>query len=135
MLPELLDQECAQRSVAKRPAFKPVGRKRCALALENRGGGRDQVVDRRVIGIVMPAAEIVFGKPGPFWRGWRQSGGEERREIERHTFTRSARPGTAPRVRDASLEINALSKSGIARSSRNIRLLPLQLRGQIMTVG
>ena len=62
---ELADQELPQRTVAERPAREAVGRKRRAFAREHRGRGRNETVDRNVVGIVVAAGEIVFGKPGP----------------------------------------------------------------------
>ena len=66
---ELLGQELAQRTVAERPAFEPVGRERRALALEHGGGGRDQAIDRKVLGIVVAADEVVSGKARPLAAG------------------------------------------------------------------
>src|SRR5713101_1534850 len=80
---ELLHQECAQGMVAERPAFEPIGRERRALALENGRGGRGEPIHWNLVGIVMPAAEIVFGKAGPFCRRRRQSGSQQGCEIER----------------------------------------------------
>src|SRR5262252_9787254 len=62
---ELVRQELPQRTVAERPALEAVGRKRRAFALEHRGRGRNETIDRNVVGIVVAAGKIVFGKPGP----------------------------------------------------------------------
>src|SRR5262249_45385620 len=49
---ELVGQESPQRTVAERPAIEAVGRKRRAFALEHGGGGRNETIDRHLIGIV-----------------------------------------------------------------------------------
>jgi len=62
---ELVCQELPQRTVAERPAREAVGRKRRAFAREHRGRGGNETIDRNVVGIVVAAGEIVFGKSRP----------------------------------------------------------------------
>jgi hypothetical protein len=54
-----------------------------ALAGEHIVGRFDQRVERQLVGIVVSADEIVFGKAAPFRRRRRQAGGEEWTEVER----------------------------------------------------
>jgi hypothetical protein len=72
-----------QRPVAERPARQPVGGERATLAPEHRRGRRNETIERQLLGIVVAADEIVFGKSGPFGRRRRQARPQQWREIER----------------------------------------------------
>ena len=63
---ELLRQEFAQPPVAERAAVQAIGRERRAFARQHVVRGFDQSLDRNMIGIVVAADEIVFGKAVPF---------------------------------------------------------------------
>src|SRR5262249_57198032 len=80
--PELFDQELAQSPVAERAAFEPVSREHLALALEHRGSGCDQLVDRNLLRIIVAADEIVLGKPSPLDRRCWQAGCQKGSEVE-----------------------------------------------------
>ena len=78
-------------------------------------------LDRDVVGIVVAAGEIVFGKPGPLGRRRRQGGCQQRREVERsrgHTvsFFNSTRRERASRHAVASAGAGEASSSFIAAS-------------------
>jgi hypothetical protein len=65
---ELGDQELAQRPIAERAAFEAIGRKRPALAGEHCRRRGNQVIYRHMLGVVVPADEIVFRKSGVLHR-------------------------------------------------------------------
>src|SRR5262249_23171703 len=79
---ELAGQEFPQRTVAERPGGGAGGRELRASALEQGGIGRNETIDRHLIGIVVAADEVVFGKSRPLGCGRRQRWRQERREIE-----------------------------------------------------
>src|SRR5204863_9767297 len=81
---ELGRYELAQRPVALRPAGEAVIGERAPLAREHRGRGRNQPVDRNLLGIVVAADEVIFRRASPFRRRRRQSRRQQRREIERY---------------------------------------------------
>ncbi len=90
--PKFGGQELAQRPVALRPACKSIGRKRGAFTLEHRNGSRDQAIDRHLVGIVVPAGEIVAGKSSPSGSRRRQPGGQYGGEVESCGSHAAARP-------------------------------------------
>ena len=80
---ELADQKLAQPPIAERAAFQAIARKRTALAPEHGRCGRDQVRNRHLFGIIVPADEVVPREPVPFDRRGRQAGRQQRGEVER----------------------------------------------------
>src|SRR5262249_6100331 len=104
---ELVRQKFPQRTVAERSALEAIGRKRRTFALEHRGRGRNETIDWNVVGIVVAAGEIVFGKPCPLGRRRRQRGCQQGREVERFgghavSFFNSSHRGRASRYAVAS---------------------------------
>ena len=79
---EFCREKFAKRTVTLRPAGKPIGGERLALAAENRGCSVDQAVDRDLLGVVVAADKTVFRKPRPPRRRRGQSGREQWRELE-----------------------------------------------------
>ncbi len=80
---ELGHQEFAQRPVSERSAGEPIGGERRALAPQHRRGGRDETLERQLRGVVVAADEAEARQSGPFGGRRRQSGTQQRREIER----------------------------------------------------
>ena len=79
---EFCGQKLAQGPIALRTAGQAVGGERLALAPEHGARGRDQVLDRNLVGIVVAADEIVFGQSGPLRGRSRQSGRKQCCEVE-----------------------------------------------------
>ena len=79
---EFAGQKFAQATIAERTAGKPVSRQRAALARQHVVRRFDQRLERHLVGIVVAADEIVFGRAGPFGDRRRQAGREQRREIQ-----------------------------------------------------
>ena len=78
VLGELLDQEFAQRQIALRTAFEPIGSERRCLALQHLARGGDEVIHRNAARIVVAADKVVLGKAVVLDGSRRQVGTEQR---------------------------------------------------------
>jgi hypothetical protein len=80
---ELLHQEIAQRPVALWTARgEAVSGKRSPLAAQHRVGGRDKIVERKRVRVVVAAGEVVGWHAVEFLRRRRQAGAQQRGEVE-----------------------------------------------------
>src|SRR4029453_17123268 len=68
--------------VALRTVREVVGGERFALALQHRGNGRDQLIDRNAVGIVVAADKAVFGEAREARGRGRQPGRQQRGVVE-----------------------------------------------------
>ena len=83
MVLELGREEFTQRFVAQRAAVQAVGRKRGALALQDRRRRGDQRVHGHVAGVVVAADEVVLRESVPLGGGCGCAGRQQGRKIER----------------------------------------------------